>query len=482
MWGNWLGDPETRYGRRQRSLDVPMTIKMEMLNDPVIGWCLGFISAKLANARYEILCADEAKARFFQAMYDRVHHEFMLQAAPAVALGSLGLIKKFRFEVPTPQDPNDPPAWTGTAIPFILTGFDQIYPVGATPSFDSQTHEFTGIDHADGHVGAFYALWLTMGKGKAFGRYQGHGRLNYVYADWWLKQFGRDLYVVHLQKNIDRVVAVGYPPGQDNAGKDYRDHAIELGDSIRAGATVAIPSTVYEVVDQLTGETKKTNQAKWTLNFPAGAENVGAFHEMDDHLDQKLSLGLFVPPQVYLNVRQSALGGPTTAEVLGELAVDLLLLDAIDIDTHLNRYVFPIVERANFPADGPRVEKRTTGLVEKDKREIMEVVRALASKMDSEVGTVFDLRRALERVGLPVRSADGSTDEADGTDGGREEGGEEEVEVEGSIWLEMEGGHVAERIALRCPLCGYDEVDRYADHGGLCVCVGCGATFDPEVE
>ena len=38
-------------------------------------------------------------------------------------------------------------------------------------------------------------------------------------------------------------------------------------------------------------------------------------------------------------------------------------------------------------------------------------------------------------------------------------------------------------VMLKCPVCGFDEVDRYDDHGGLCVCRNrdCGITFDPAV-
>ena len=402
VWGNWLGDPDTRYGRRRSSRYVPLSVKLEMLNDPLIALCLGFMTAKLVNAEYEILCADEDKRRFFQAMYDAFHQEFMLQAAPAIALGSLGLIKKFRFETPRPSDPSAPPVWAGNTIPYICVGFDQIYPSGSSPTFDPKTKEFTGIDTSDGHVDVFYALWLTMGKARAFGGYLGHGRLEHAYADWWLKQFARDLYVVHLQKNIDRVVKMGYPPGTAADGKTHREHALDVGDDIRSGATVALPTTVYEVPDPNTGEMKPSNIAKWTAEFMEGSENVGAFHDMDDHLDQKIALGMFIPPQTFLNVRQSALGGPTTADVLGELAVDLLMLDAVDIDTHLNKYVFPVISQANFPPDSPLVIKRTTGLVEKDRAELMEVVKILAQRMDSEVPAVFDVQRALERLGMPI--------------------------------------------------------------------------------
>lgn len=44
--------------------------------------------------------------------------------------------------------------------------------------------------------------------------------------------------------------------------------------------------------------------------------------------------------------------------------------------------------------------------------------------------------------------------------------------------------HGARRVVMPCPLegCGGQQVDCYDDHGGLCVCVTCGATFDPSVE
>lgn len=402
VWGNWLGDPDTRYGRRRSSKHVAMSIKLEMLYDPVIALCQGFMASKLVNAKYEILCADDGKRRFFQAMYDAFHHEFMLQAAPAIALGSLGLIKKLRFQAPHPQSMSADPVWPYETTPLVCTGFDQIYPAGARPVFDPKTYKFVGIEHSGGKVDVYYSLWLTMGKAAAFGGYMGKGRLDNAYGDWWLKQFARDLYVLHMQKNVDRSVEMGYPPGQDANGKTYRDYALEIGDSLRAGATIALPTTVYETPDSTTGEMRPSNIKKWTAGFKEGSENVGAFHEMDDHSDQKIALAMFVPPQTFMNVKQSSLGGPTTADVLSELAVDLLLMDAVDIDRHLNEYVFPIVDRANFPPGTPPVTKRTTGLIEKDREELMEVVKSLILRAESEVPFLIDVPATLERLGIPM--------------------------------------------------------------------------------
>lgn len=405
-WGSagWLGDPGRRYGQLVSSRYVPMRTKLEMLQDPVIAFTMGYITSVLTRARYRIECADEGKRRFFEAMYGAIHREFTLQAAPAIALGALGLIKKFEFAVPSPMEVGDPPVWTSEVLPYTLVSFDQIYPAGARPLF--KNNRFTGIERGNGPtVDVFYALWLTRGREEAFGNYMGKGRLDNCYRHWWIKQFGLDLYVVYLQKNIDRVIMVLHPPGgienvEGEIVQSYKDAAKETGDAVRSGATVTLPSTVYETVD-LTGEERLSAVRKWAIEFLEGTQNVGAFHEMEDHLDQKISLGMFIPPQAYLNVKQSALGGPTTADVLSKIAERLLLIDAVGLDIHLNEYAFPIVDRANFPPGSPPVRKVTYGLADEDLATLRTIIRLLMGRPDVDVSQ-FDLEEGLTRLGLPV--------------------------------------------------------------------------------
>jgi len=42
--------------------------------------------------------------------------------------------------------------------------------------------------------------------------------------------------------------------------------------------------------------------------------------------------------------------------------------------------------------------------------------------------------------------------------------------------------HNPDRVASRCPLCGFGEAFYYPDHGSAVVCAGCGKTYDREVE
>jgi hypothetical protein len=401
VYGKWLGDPDRRYGRLISSRSIPAHTKIEMLADPVVALCQGYVGSTLVRAKRIIECVDEKKRLFFEAMFQAWEQEFMLQASMAVALGSCGLIKKFAFQRPAPRDIGAAPVWTARADPLIITGFDQLYPVGSSPKFDNKNRHFEGMNTPDGPIDVYYSLWLTINKAWGFGSYQGWGRLRNVYRDWWMKQFGRDLYLVHLQKAIDRIALVGFPSGKTNAGKAHKDIAIETGDSARSGATVALPSSVYEQQDTMTGEKKLMAAAKWTLKFLEGSHAVAEFHTVDDHHDSKIALAYLVPPQMFMYVRQSSLGGPTTAEVLGDLAEHLLMLDAADIDAHINKYVFPPVARANFPPDSPPVRVRTIGLEPDARAGLLEIVTSLFNRAEVDALAYFDLSEGVRRLGLP---------------------------------------------------------------------------------
>lgn len=457
IYGYWLGDAERRYGRLQSSRNIPAHTKLEMLRDPVIAMAMGFIGATLVKAKRVIECTDESKQRFFEAMFQKWEQEFILQAAMAVALGSCGLIKRFAFETPQPAEIGAAPVWTAAATPYIITGFDAVYPVSSSPKFDNKGRVFQGIETPDGAVDVFYSLWLTLGQARAFGAYGGSGRLENVYKHWWIKNFGWDLYLVWLQKNANPAVKVEHPPGKDSKGKSHQATAIATGDSLRSGATVAVPSSVYKTVDQLSGDERMAAVKKWTVEFLESSSRVGQFNEMENQCDDKIALGMLLPPQMIMDVTGGDLGGPTSADKLMELAEALLLMEAADVDRHVNDYVFPAVERANFAPNSPRVRVRTTGLAKDSRVWLFEIVKTLLGRMGGDTGG-FDLGEALRRLDMPVAA------QGEGPEGSE------------GVGLTA---HTPRPVSVTCPLCGHEGVEQYDDHGGLCICQGCGQAFDP---
>lgn len=404
-WGgmiNLLGDPDTRYGRLLRGDQISMSTKLNMLSDPVIAITAAYVSSKLVKAEYEIRCKDATIRRFFEAMYAAFHREFMLQASMAVLLGGCGLIKKLAFQVPKPIREDDTPVWTSSTKPYVCTGFDQANPVGATPRFD-RDGRYEGFSYSGGDVDRVYSLWLTIGRHMAFGKYSGWGRLNNAYKMWWMGEFGYDQLAVHMQKFVDRAIIVDFPAGKTDDGQEFADIAIAKGDDIRSGATVALPSTVYSVFNDLDGTEKLSAIRKWAVRLMDSAENINAFTELADHVDSRKAMAMLLPLQTYQAVKQSSLGGPTTADVLGKLASDLLIGEANEIDMHVNEYLFPAILAWNFGPDAPRVIKETTGLNEYDRGELFELLKVLASRMTSAVATEIDHQELAHRLGVPMR-------------------------------------------------------------------------------
>jgi len=406
-WGGMLamlGDPTNRYGRLVRSDRISMTTKLEMLSDPVVAITAAYVSSKLVKAEYEIRCKDPTIQRFFEAMYGAFHREFMLQASMAVLLGSCGLIKKLSFEVPKPIEESDAPAWTSSTTPYICTGFDQADPVGARPKFNKDGG-YEGFSYSGGDVDRVYSLWLTIGRHMAFGKYSGWGRLTNVYKMWWLGEFGYDQLAVHMQKFVDRAIIMDFPAGKTQGGLEHSDIAIAKGDDVRSGATVALPSTVYSVLDTMSGEEKLTAVRKWAVRLLDNAENIDAFIKLADHLDSRKAMSLLLPFQTYQAVKQSSLGGPTTADVLGKLATNMVLGEANELDMHVNEYLFPAILQWNYGPDAPRVVKRTTGLNEYDRGELFELLKILAATMDSTAPLQIDVEELAHRLDVPMSDA-----------------------------------------------------------------------------
>jgi len=405
-YGTWLGSPETRYGKLRSARHLPDWVKIEMLADPVIGWCLSFIASALIDADRVIECADPQKRQFFEDMFRAWEKDFMAQAAMSICLGHLGLIKKWAFEVPQPVESDAEPAWPWAAKPFVITGFDPVYPVGSSPRFDRERKHFNGMTVQSQNVDVFYSLWLTSGKAWAFGDYQGRGRLEGVYLDWWMKRFGRDAYTVRMIKSNDPAVVAFYPPGQTDGGKDHRDIALELGDSVRGLATIALPSTVYKQTS-MTGEVSHTSVREWDVEYlEASIRGPADWIQFEGHINTQLALGMFIPPQAFLQVKQPELGGRTTADVLLNAAIKILMMDATGVDQHLTLYAFAPVDVLNFPPDSPPVRVRTVGIAPDTKVQLFELIKSLLARPDVSPGEV-DVQEALNRLGFPTPDRDG---------------------------------------------------------------------------
>jgi len=115
-------------------------------------------------------------------------------------------------------------------------------------------------------------------------------------------------------------------------------------------------------------------------------------------------MSMLLPFQTYQAVKQSSLGGPTTADVLGKLATNMVLGEANELDMHVNEYLFPAILQWNFGPTAPRVVKRTTGLNEYDRGELFQLLKILVSRLTSAAADRVDVDELAHRLDVPMRN------------------------------------------------------------------------------
>ncbi len=418
----YLGDPATRYGRLTSNRKLTMGRKLEMLCDHRIALACSFLFAPLINAPWAIECGDPDKRAFFEAVWGPLHRSFMLQAVMAIPLGAIPLVKKLALQKPRAtqeQEEQGVDPWPGAAEPVVVEGFDQIYPTEGAPAFDKDTGEFLGIElrNLSGDkpkvIGPDYALWLTRGLAEAFGDYAGMGRLMYVYRPWWDSMFSRDLRIRHIERTIDPPLKILHPPGGITDASDptqitkrYSEIALEVGQAFRSGATVTLPSEPY--ISERTGEL--TGMRKWDITALEGLSQMGEFEIIRTQDDADIYTGMLIPPQA-LQYAKEALGGKSVVEVLGDTAVQMLILEWQNIADHVDEYVFDKLNSYNFPSGGASARLVTTGFREEDTGPLVEFLGAVARRVDVDVSW-FDAPAAARELGWPVKEPPTGTEQA----------------------------------------------------------------------
>jgi hypothetical protein len=397
----YMESPRTRLGKRGRAQNISFDTLLEMQRHPLILMLMAYQGALLVNAEYTIKCSDAAQRRFFEVMYRNVHRELMLACSPALFFGSVPLVKKFAWEVPTNDDPA--PIWQGTVDPVILSGVEQIHPQLARPAW-SKTGAFEGIkvQGSKQNVPIPYAFWLTIGKHLAWGDYYGFGRGFSVYYPWWQNQFMDDQQVLNIQRGIDPVARIRHPSGRNEVtGEANSDIAKRIADNMRSGRSLTIPSDTYPALAEQGYESKPSGVRQWDADYVYNEVDITPWLDQLSRSERLMAMAMMIPPQAVLESKSLGLGGPNTAEILGTVAEDTLMIDAASIDDHINKYIFKFLVNSNFGPGAPEVVKETTGLSGRAKEKLQNAWDQLIGQADTD-RSIFDWRGINESLDIPL--------------------------------------------------------------------------------
>jgi hypothetical protein len=251
-------------------------------------------------------------------------------------------------------------------------------------------------------IDVYHSLWGVNEQESVNGSPFGYPRLGYAYQPWWSYWHRWALADRHFEKDADPPVQVKYPSEpryyvDELTGEQisYQSLALTIGDSIRSGSTVAVPSEVHDSI----ADGRPTSVRKWEIDYIEGGSNFEVFEKSFDYLDVLKLRCLWVPE----NALVEGSGGTSSRNVAGSmqdifLEIQQQLMDEIDDD--INRFDIPQLVQTNFPEFDGVVKKVTKGFKSEDIEAMRQVVQLIAQANIKDLR--IDSRELAEQLGLPT--------------------------------------------------------------------------------
>lgn len=405
-----------------------------MRRDPIIGFGMSFIKTPIVRADWFIQCPDAQVAGFVDEAVRDIYATLVLQIMQKLDFGFQAIAKRFELRTPmgTYIDPNNPDSeeqavWSeGSVQPVMFKDPVPLEPEAVQPIFDDNTGEFLGINWKPTNAAAvpkrtgmkassefegsfdidlYHSLWTTNEKETVGGNIYGYPRLGYVYPYWWSYWFRWAISDRAFEKKSDPSIVVRHPDGEfvdERTGTtmSFREYALLMGERLRAGSTVALPSEPY-----LGFEDRPSNTPMWDISFLTEGFDFDPFDSSFEYMDIAKLRGLWIPEQALVEGR----GGTSSRNVaatFGSAHTDnqwTLMMSVIGI---INKYVIPHLVITNFPEFvGPckMVAKGFDAATVDFQQQIIQLVGQQESGA-REIAKMADLEKLLESTGIPLRN------------------------------------------------------------------------------
>jgi hypothetical protein len=433
---------------------IPVSKLRQMRRDPMLGFGLSFIKTPHVRAKWFISASDNNGPNAQVAAHvdhdlRRIFASFVLQWCNSLDFGFSAIAKRFEFRTPSGTyinvDPNtgeqsEAPIWSEGGIqPIAWKPFVALRPEGVMPVW-SNLGEFDGIEYtptadtagsgggggggAPSGTGASsgggsggtnktqtfkidlpHALWSTQEKDANFGSIFGYPRLGYAYKYWWSYWFRWAIADRAFERKADPSVLVYHPDGEfvnEETGErmSHSDYAVLMGERMRSGGVIALPSEVYEDANG------RGVIRQWEIDFTKDSVNFEPFDKSFDYLDIQKLRALWIPEQAFLEGK----GGTSSRNVAAELGESFVESQAVmnaQIVNDLNRYVIPQHIAVNYPeflANGGTAEIKVQGFGDEDVNFMLQLIQ-LIGQQDAgmrEILKMTDLQKILEDRGTPI--------------------------------------------------------------------------------
>ena len=198
-----------------------------------------------------------------------------------------------------------------------------------------------------------------------------------------------------------------HPDGEfidENTGErlNYAEYAISMGERMRSGGVIALPSEVYE------DNNGRGTLRQWEMEFTSDATNFDPFDASFDYLDVQKLRSLWIPEQAFLEGK----GGTSSRNVaheLGDSFVESQAVLAAQLVETINRWVIPQWLAVNYPefiTGGGSAEFIMQGFADEDIEFVKQVIQLIGQQDQGamEILKLTDLKKVLQDAGMPIAS------------------------------------------------------------------------------
>jgi len=414
---------------------IPLSRLRAMRRDPMLAFGLSFIKTPHIRAKWVINAKDKDGpnpqiAAHLDFDLRRIYASFVFQWTNSLDFGFQPIAKRFELGIPAGTyietdaktgAETEKPIWAQGGIqPIRWKPFVAMQPEACEPVWGGDG-SFNGIDFDPSQQGytppttsgittaytidLYHSLWITNEREHNFGSIYGYPRLGYAYRYWWSYWFRWAIADRAFERKADPSVLVYHPEGEfvdDTTGQtlSYADYALTMGERMRSGGVIALPSEVYE------DATGKGTIRQWEIDFTQNAVHFEPFDQSFQYLDISKVRSLAVPEQAFFEGRGGTSSRNVATQMFASFTESQAVLAAQIVET-IDRWLIPQWLAVNYPEflqNGGVANFQMQGFADVDVTFTQQVIQLIGQQQAgvNELLKLIDLKEVLEEAGVPL--------------------------------------------------------------------------------
>lgn len=417
---------------------LPFSIMRDMAADPTLAFALYYIETPLINASYSFECEDAQIAAAVDAAFRPINSDFKSKTSNSLSMGYQPMVKRWGlskldgiYRDKTSETPEkDLPVWPSKNIDALVwKTFLALPPENCLPlwnemgNFNGFMYSYVPIPNpmmlgvaqtygpsvlSGTPIPLESAIWKVNERNKHFGSLYGAPRTQRAYRFWWSFWYRWALADRSFENKADPAKLVYFPTQvaealdanntESETPYNLQQKAIQIGNSIRSGTTVAFPG------DFMVGEDGKTlNTRQWEAKYMEGGENFSLLDQNFLALETMKLKAMFLPEQAFVD---ATMAGQTSSQryisaQMGEIYQESQQLLSNEDDEIVTKYMIPEFIAGNFPDKvGIPCKKVTRAYGSQNSELVKQIITLLGQKDPANIPV--DIRELLRQNGIPL--------------------------------------------------------------------------------